>query len=251
MHDSDFDADDASPLTTWQDGGEGAKWTGLFRATFATCDATGPASPPHQPASPYTTAQRSELPARLAFYAGVPVVSKFGHAIGIVFVVCHATHAELAPAASQYLAGAAQKCMRLLDYARERVAQDIWARINRALDQFVESRAVMAQILEEPRTTPAKYAPGSDDSAEPMRIDLQEVSAEPFVRQGSPPLQGTESKRLLQGTSASPLLPQSTHMSSSRDRSRPAHCAPRRLRRCPVTQARRGRRGRARRQLER
>jgi hypothetical protein len=141
----------------------------------------------------------------------VPVVSKLGHPIGIVFVIGHATHAEIKTAESEYLARAAQKCMRLLDYARDRVVQDIWARINRALDQFVQSRAVIAQILEEPRTTPAKYAPGSNDSAEPTRIDPQEVSAEPFVQQGSPQLQGTESKRLLEGATTSPLLPQSAN----------------------------------------
>ncbi|KAF2648430.1 hypothetical protein K491DRAFT_784072 [Lophiostoma macrostomum CBS 122681] len=193
--DGDSDAQDASVFDAWQD--ESAKWIALFRNTSAARDSTDAPSPPSQPTRLYTTSQAPELPSSLSGFCGVPVVSQYGHTIGLVFVVLHATRRVLPPNESKHLAKAAQRCLHLLDHARERVAQGIWARVNRALDQFVKSRAVMAHILEEPRTTAAKYAPSSEDSSEPPHINPEAVAEEPFLQLGSPGVEGTESKRLL------------------------------------------------------
>ncbi|PVH95005.1 hypothetical protein DM02DRAFT_660550 [Periconia macrospinosa] len=87
---------------------------------------------------------------RLSFYAGTPIVSKQGTAIGTVFVVDNSTRNALSSKEEDILKTTARKCMAQLDFARESAVQNRWKMVNEQLSRFVGSRVTREQELEEP-----------------------------------------------------------------------------------------------------
>jgi hypothetical protein len=86
----------------------------------------------------------------LSFYAGTPVVSKPGTAIGVVFVVDDSTRKTFSNKEKKLLQTTARQCMAQLEFVRESAVQERWKMMNEHLTRFVGSRAVRDQELEEP-----------------------------------------------------------------------------------------------------
>ena len=86
----------------------------------------------------------------LSFYAGTPITSKQGTAIGAVFVVDNSTRKGFSDKDGELLTVTAERCMTQLESARETAVQERWKRMNDQLCRFVGSRAIRDQQLEEP-----------------------------------------------------------------------------------------------------
>jgi hypothetical protein len=86
----------------------------------------------------------------LSFYAGTPITSKQGIAIGAVFVVDNFTRKGFSSKDREFLTTTAKKCMNQLEAARESAVLDRRKKINEQLCRFVGSRAIRDQQLEEP-----------------------------------------------------------------------------------------------------
>lgn len=86
----------------------------------------------------------------LSFYAGTPITSKQGTTIGAIFVVDTSARKDFSDKDRELLTVTAKKCMAQLESARETAVQERWKRMNDQLCQFVGSRAIRDQQLEEP-----------------------------------------------------------------------------------------------------
>jgi hypothetical protein len=86
----------------------------------------------------------------LSFYAGTPIVSRQGIAIGAVFVVDNSARKSFSSKDVELLKNTAEKCMDQLEAALKSAVQERWKRMNEQLSRFVGSRAIRDQQLEEP-----------------------------------------------------------------------------------------------------
>jgi hypothetical protein len=105
----------------------------------------------------------------LSFYAGTPITSKHGVNIGIVFLVDDSKRKELSAREGNFLIATAQKCMQLLEFAREKGHRDRWTLLNSQIDRFVTSHDVLTQSLAKPTTLKIKTNPGLE------KTELQQV----------------------------------------------------------------------------
>ena len=107
----------------------------------------------------------------LSFYAGTPITSKQGTVIGAVFVVDNSARNVFSDKDGELLTVTAEKCMAQLESARETAVQERWKRMNDQLCQFVGSRAIRDQQLEEPPSQSCQQAKQSKISAQLELID--------------------------------------------------------------------------------
>jgi hypothetical protein len=107
----------------------------------------------------------------LSFYAGAPITSKQGIAIGAVFVVDNLTRKGFSSKDRELLTTMAEKCMNQLEAARDSLVQERWKKMNEQLCRFVGSCAIRDQQLEEPP------ALGRTDQQRRKKKQIEEVKA--------------------------------------------------------------------------
>lgn len=86
----------------------------------------------------------------LSFYAGTPIISQQGIAIGVVFVVDGRARTCLTEREGELLKTVAEKCKAHIESALEIEVQGRWKKMNQQLCRFIGSRAIRDQVLEEP-----------------------------------------------------------------------------------------------------
>jgi hypothetical protein len=143
-------------------------------------------------------------PVKVSFFAGVLLTSKSGHNIGALCVVDTVERSHLAKPEVEFLTTTARRCMSLLGLARERGFRSRWTAMQEELDTFLKSRAIHAQLLEEPKT-PAGLKPSREEEdggkAKENGADWTDPKAllkEPFAGVGTTPVKGPESERLVE-----------------------------------------------------
>jgi GAF domain-containing protein len=86
----------------------------------------------------------------LSFYAGTPIVSREGAAIGAVFLVDNAARRNFTTQDAEVLTSTARRCMDQLETARQCAIQGRWRAMTEQLNHLVGTRAFRDEELEEP-----------------------------------------------------------------------------------------------------
>lgn len=107
----------------------------------------------------------------LSFYAGTPIVSKQGVSIGAVFVVGTSVREGLSSEDARRIRLTAEKCMDQLESVRESALEHRWRRMNEHLIRFAGSRAIRAQLLEEPTSL------SRADQQQRREVEIEDVQA--------------------------------------------------------------------------
>lgn len=129
------------------------------------------------------------------FLTGVPLTSKRGHKIGAVCAVSRSRRQSLPPAEGQILANAAQRCMDVLDLAREQAMHTRWSALQEGLDSFLQSHTWRVQLLREAQA-PAKLEP-PEPVEEIVDGGMKGGLADEIISGSSnPPIRGGESQRV-------------------------------------------------------
>ncbi|XPS70017.1 hypothetical protein M3J09_002263 [Ascochyta lentis] len=142
-------------------------------------------------------------PARLSFFAGVPITSQNAHNIGAVCVVTRTERPPLSTFEASFLVETARRCMILLEIARERTFHNRWSAVQKELDIFLKSRSLHAQMLEEPQTPAGRKPSTQEENTEQKnergdeRVDPDKLAMDPLAELDDPPVEGDESKRLM------------------------------------------------------
>lgn len=143
-------------------------------------------------------------PAKLSFFAGVPLTSKNGHNIGTIGVVDPTEKPPLATPEVDFLTDTARKCTILLESARERGSHSRWTATQEELDIFLRSRTLHAQSLKEPQITSERKSSKEEEGVngtkehEAKRIEPETLSQEPLSAMHDPPVEGSESQKLVE-----------------------------------------------------
>lgn len=133
------------------------QWLWLFQQTIS--NGTSPTSDEKIftiPALQYTneTARLSTVAGapHLSFYAGVPLISKGGQPVGVLFVVNTVERTLLSIPEANFLIRIGDKCVDILDRAREHSFHSKWTILQQQLDIFAQSHVLRSRILKENRT---------------------------------------------------------------------------------------------------
>lgn len=133
------------------------------------------------------------------FYAGVPIISRNGHFIGVLGVADEYPRDGLTVDELQFMQHLAQVIMEHLEWARDRVDRFKGERIVRSLAAFIEGSSTVHDETEPAETKDEE--PGSPSDARPPDISLAGTRRPPYSRhhsnrsldlrptEGSPPAQ--------------------------------------------------------------
>lgn len=86
----------------------------------------------------------------LSFFAGTPMISKQGAAVGAVFVVDTTRSEPFSAKHVSIITDTAGTCIDQLEFACESRHQERWRRMNKQLSRFVNARVVRAEEIGEP-----------------------------------------------------------------------------------------------------
>jgi len=133
------------------------KWHWVFQQTIANCTSPTTDDQIFTIPSLQHTSETAELSTvvgspHLSFYAGVPLISKGGLPIGVLFVVNTALRSPLSISETNFLIRVGVKCVDVLDRAREQSFHHKWTVLQQQLDIFAQSYALRSRILKEIRT---------------------------------------------------------------------------------------------------
>jgi hypothetical protein len=137
-----------------------------------------------------------------SFFAGVPLTSKNGHNVGAICVVNGTGRPPLSASEADFLTDTAQRCIDLFELARERGFHNRWTGMQGELDNFLTSRSLHAQLLEEPQTSIGRRSSTMKKDVERTaelkagHVDAITVVEEPLSGLSDSPVEGRESRRL-------------------------------------------------------
>jgi GAF domain-containing protein len=139
----------------------------------------------------------------LSFFAGTPITSNQGTNIGVAFVVDNSARNGFSDKDGELLTVTAEQCMAQLESARETAVQERWKRMNDQLSQFLGSRAIRDQQLEDPSSLGTTYQRQrrkkqiEEVQALALRYGQDPSKAEDVALSENDVSMGAESKRLL------------------------------------------------------
>ncbi|KAF1924201.1 uncharacterized protein M421DRAFT_296916 [Didymella exigua CBS 183.55] len=137
-------------------------------------------------------------PAKLSFFAGVPLTTEDGHNIGAIWVADPDERPPLAASEVEFLTNTVRRCVNLLELARERNFHDKWTAMQEELEVFLQSRSLCASSREEPRTWEGRKSSrmkGAMDKSE--EHEVKRIRPGPLTGVSDPPVESRESQRLV------------------------------------------------------